>query len=289
MDVKSASVTRDAALVMRLLDDGSAPQATRALKELVEEGEPVTATALAKAAVESSVPAVRPPQPPARESAAAQRVEFELRVEISESASASARIESGEAGTRVEVSASAERHVRIELRARRVEQQKSDPLIVDVDGDGVYRTTGAAGGAAFDVDGDGSAEQTSWVGPGDAFLAWDRDGNGRIDDGGELFGDQHGAADGISELTRYDENADGVIDASDAVWDRLVLWSDANRDGDSAGELVSLAGAGFRAIDLGRRAYEGSTTGGDTLDGAITMYRTDGSSVGAADAWLARA
>lgn len=288
MDVKSASVTRDAALVMRLLDDGSAPEATKALKELVGDGEPVTATALAKAAVEASVPAVRRPQPPAREAAAAQRLEFELRIEVTTSASASARVGTGDDGTQVEVSASTERRVRVELRAK-VQPPASDPLLVDLDGDGVYRTTGATNGTTFDVDADGTAEQTSWAGPGDAFLAWDRDGDGRIGDGGELFGDQHGAVDGIAELARHDENGDGLIDASDAIWDRLVLWADANGDGDSTGELVSLADAGFTAIDVRRRAFSGTTTGGDALDGAITMYRSDGSTVGAADAWLASA
>lgn len=288
MDVKNASVTRDAALVMRLLDDGSAPEATKALKKLVGEGEPVTATALAKAAVESSVPAVRPPQPPAREAASAQRLEFELRIEVTTSSSASAKVTTGEGGTQVEVSASAERRVRVELRAK-VQPPASDPLIVDLDGDGIYRTTGVAGGVRFDVDADGAAEQTSWIGRGDAFLVWDRNGNGRIDDGRELFGDQHGAADGIAELARHDANGDGVIDASDPVWQHLALWADVNGDGDSTGELVSLADAGFTSIDLRRRDFSGVTTGGDALDGAITMYRSDGSPVGAADAWLASA
>ena len=57
---------------------------------------------------------------------------------------------------------------------------------------------------------------------GDAFLAIDRNGNGSIDDGTELFGDQNGAAHGFAELAKFDSNHDGVINAQDDDFDKLL-------------------------------------------------------------------
>lgn len=63
-----------------------------------------------------------------------------------------------------------------------------DPIILDLDGDGL-KTVGLASNIYFDHDGDGVQTRTGWVGAGDALLVWDRNGNGRIDTGAELFGD----------------------------------------------------------------------------------------------------
>lgn len=97
-----------------------------------------------------------------------------------------------------------------------------DPLILDMDGDGVETTT-LADGRLFDMAAEGKKRQVAWAGADDAFLALDRNGNGRIDDGGEFFGDQHGARDGIAELAKFDDNGDGAIDESDKVYDALLL------------------------------------------------------------------
>lgn len=117
-----------------------------------------------------------------------------------------------------------------------------DPLILDLDGNG-FDTTNAHEGRLFDMDGDGEPEQVSWVRGNDALLALDRNGNGTIDDGTELFGDQNGAADGFAELARFDANGDGVIDADDPVYQALML-VDAN------GEARNMAEAGIANLRL---------------------------------------
>jgi hypothetical protein len=93
-----------------------------------------------------------------------------------------------------------------------------DPLIIDLDGDGIELTAlGVAGEAGasnvfFDYDGDGFAERTGWVKPDDGILVYDRNGNGQVDGAGELFGSPN--QDGYAVLETLDSNGDGVIDAA---------------------------------------------------------------------------
>ena len=96
------------------------------------------------------------------------------------------------------------------------------PLALDLDGDGVELTPLAGSITYFDLDLDGFAEKTGWVAADDGLLAFDRDGNGRIDDISELFG--NASTNGFSELAVLDSNSDGVIDASDQDFTRLLVW-----------------------------------------------------------------
>lgn len=100
--------------------------------------------------------------------------------------------------------------------------QKADPLVLDLDGNG-FQTSGLLAGVAFDIDIDGRLDRVSMPTGGDALLALDRDGNGRIDSGAELFGDQAGAKDGFAALAALDDNGDGAIDASDSSFAALKL------------------------------------------------------------------
>lgn len=146
-----------------------------------------------------------------------------------------------------------------------------DPLVIDLDGTGP-RTTGAEGAQVFDLAGDGVFKPTSFVAGNTAFLALDRNGNGRIDDGRELFGDQHGAADGFAELARFDQNRDQRIDARDESFGALrLLYGD--------GTLQSLAGAGISALALNADATTARTTGGDEVFKRAAVEREDGSSL----------
>jgi hypothetical protein len=88
--------------------------------------------------------------------------------------------------------------------------KQQDPIVFDLDGDGI-ELTDTANGVRFDITGTGKAVQTAWVRGGDALLAWDRNGNGKIDSGLELFGDQRGATNGFEELRKLDTNSDGFI------------------------------------------------------------------------------
>ncbi|MBS2027998.1 MAG: hypothetical protein JST54_08860 [Deltaproteobacteria bacterium] len=105
--------------------------------------------------------------------------------------------------------------------------------------------------------GQGDAKTTDWVSARTPWLALDRDGNGRIDSGEELFGsltklpDGRRAQNGFEALAALDANHDGKLDAQDPAFAKLVLWSDADQDRRSSrGELTSLAQAGVVAIEL---------------------------------------
>ncbi|MBU1052976.1 MAG: putative Ig domain-containing protein [Proteobacteria bacterium] len=131
-----------------------------------------------------------------------------------------------------------------------------DPLILDLDGDGI-QTTDVEGGTYFDHDGDGFAEQTGWAAPGDGLLVRDVNKNGTIDSGKELFGDQtilkngSNAVNGFQALADLDDNGDGKIDSNDAVWSDLKIWQDFDGDGLSApDELHTLEEVGIQSINI---------------------------------------
>jgi hypothetical protein len=89
-----------------------------------------------------------------------------------------------------------------------------------------------------------------------AFLALDRNHNGRIDDGGELFGNHTRlaggaeAANGFDALAEFDLNRDGIINAADPVWPLLLLWTDRNHDGKSSPDELQPAASSLVTLDL---------------------------------------
>lgn len=119
---------------------------------------------------------------------------------------------------------------------------QQDPLILDLDGNGIDITS-LQDGQQFDIDGDGTIDQTAWIRGNDALLALDRNKDGKINNGTELFGDQNGAADGFAELAKFDDNQDGKIDANDVVFSALILLR-AN------GEQATLMDEGITSISL---------------------------------------
>lgn len=138
------------------------------------------------------------------------------------------------------------------------------PILVDVFGNG-FRLTDAAGGVNFDLDTDNTAERISWTASGtdDAWLALDRNGNGKVDNGSELFGNYTPQPEvfgvqknGFLALAEFDKpgnggNGDGVISSTDAMFGRLWLWRDENHNGISETfEITSLNAVGLRLIEL---------------------------------------
>lgn len=139
------------------------------------------------------------------------------------------------------------------------------PIVIDVLGNG-FNLTNAENGVVFDLANDGVPIQVSWtaVDSDDAWLALDRNGNGTIDNGRELFGSaspqpflQEGESKhGFRALANFDRldrggNGDGKIDDQDEVYTSLKLWQDVNHNGVSeAGELHGLSELGLRIIDL---------------------------------------
>ncbi len=131
-----------------------------------------------------------------------------------------------------------------------VEFAQSDPLILDMAGTGIELTE-AGKGAIFDINADGKLESTAWVKGGTAMLVMDKNNNGLIDNGKELFGDQNGAAHGFQELARYDSNSDGVIDRRDPVFMALKVYQDMNSNGRfDRNELSSVDNVGIESINL---------------------------------------
>ncbi len=159
----------------------------------------------------------------------------------------------------------------------------ADPLVLDLDGDGI-ETRSATAGASFDHDRSGFAEQSGWAGADDGLLVWDRNGDGRINDGSELFGDQTRlqdgtrATDGFAALGEWDANADGRVDANDPAWANLRVWRDADGDGvSSSAEIAGLADAGITALDTGFTATNVIDAQGNTQLALGSFTRADGS------------
>ncbi len=150
-----------------------------------------------------------------------------------------------------------------------------DPLMLDLDGDGLEFTGLGQSNTYFDLDGDGFAENTGWLRSDDGMLVLDRNGNGSIDDISELFG-APGVA-GFTELNDLDSNADGVIDAADARFAELQVWRDLDQDGVSDdGELFSLAELDIVSFDLNATAMNVQTSTDHSLRAQSSFTRGDG-------------
>lgn len=139
------------------------------------------------------------------------------------------------------------------------------PVLVDVDGSG-FHLTDAEHGVNFDLENQGIPQRVSWtaLGSTNAFLVLDRNNDGRINNGSELFGNFTSqpnppagqSKNGFLALAEYDKpahggNGNGRIDRRDAIFPSLRLWQDTNHNGVAdAGELRTLAEFGIYAIDL---------------------------------------
>ncbi len=171
------------------------------------------------------------------------------------------------------------------LASRTVAPARRDPLILDLDNDGL-ETTGinTTTPILFDHTGTGVKTATGWVNPDDAFLVLDRNGNNTIDSGRELFGDATAlyaggtAADGFAALAQEDTNHDGLVNASDARFASLRLWRDLNQDGISqTGELFTLASQGITALNVASTANSQLLANGNQIADLGGFVRSDGS------------
>gem|GEM_PF-4266313 len=136
------------------------------------------------------------------------------------------------------------------------------PLILDLDKDGV-ETLHIDRGVLFDLDADGSRDNVGWVGQDDGLLVRDINGDGLINDGSELFGentrqtDSQTAINGFAALSDLDANHDGVFDQADDAYAEVMVWRDLNSDGVSqAHELSGLMEAGVESIVLAAVAVD---------------------------------
>ncbi len=196
--------------------------------------------------------------------------------------------QSGKSGTSVQ-STSVQLEFKFEFSASvtttETQVQQGDPIVFDLDNDGV-ELSNYQQGARFDLMGTGRAQQTAFVNGGDAFLALDRNKDGSINSGLELFGEQHGASNGFEELRKFDLNGDGTINRNDAIFNELRLFKDNGNGLTEAGELLSLADAGIDEILLNYRNVDQKAAGGNRLTQIASYLRNDGSKGQVADALL---
>ncbi|MDO8416586.1 MAG: hypothetical protein Q7S87_10300, partial [Agitococcus sp.] len=161
---------------------------------------------------------------------------------------------------------------------------RKDPLILDLNKNGVAETRGISQGVQFDLDANGFAERTAWVGTNDGMLVRDINNNGSIDSGRELFGDQTLlragglASNGFTALADLDSNHDGKVDASDTAWADLKVWKDSNANGFSdAGELFSTGDLHIKALNTTATTTNTPDANGNTLTHRGTFVYEDGS------------
>lgn len=123
---------------------------------------------------------------------------------------------------------------------------RQDPLVINFNGSGAQLTDTQF---AFDLNADGQKENIAFVSGGSGFLALDKNNDGKINNGNELFGPRSG--DGFTDLAQYDSDGNQWIDENDAVYSQLKVWQ---RDAGGQDKLTSLAQNGVGALYLGRTA-----------------------------------
>ncbi|KVP17154.1 hypothetical protein WJ84_02420 [Burkholderia ubonensis] len=135
----------------------------------------------------------------------------------------------------------------------------------------------------FDIGATGVKQSVGWVSADDGFLVLDRNGNGVIDSGAELFGNAtvksngQRATDGFDAIADLDSNHDGVIDSKDAQFGNLRVWRDLNQDGVSqSNELFTLAELGISSINVSKTSHKTELINGNVISDLGTYTRTDG-------------
>ena len=160
-----------------------------------------------------------------------------------------------------------------------------DPIVLDLNGNGIQLVEDDGNfGAFFDHDGDGIRTASGWVDPEDGLLVRDINGDGIINDGTELFGDNTLLNDGtlaksgIQALADLDSNGDGIVDVQDENFNELKVWQDKNGDGIStADELLTLTEAGISSLNVTNSEMINEAVTGGIIKEQNTFTKMDGS------------
>lgn len=169
--------------------------------------------------------------------------------------------------------------------------ERKSPLMIDFSGKGLDLSR-PSHGTLFDVDADGKLDRVSWPqAPTAAFLAFDRNGDGEINDGSELFGDSTRVADGLAAngfvaLAELDGNGDGQITSDDGAYRSLLLWTDLNRDGKSTpDELRTLEDRQIEALPLAYANVSERDRFGNEIRQRASVFQ-DGQALPFVDVWF---
>ncbi|ELV07882.1 Hypothetical protein F387_00611 [Wohlfahrtiimonas chitiniclastica SH04] len=171
-------------------------------------------------------------------------------------------------------------------------EQVQSPIIIDLNGDGV-KTTSKNNTFYFDLDSNTFAEQSGWVDDNDGLLVLDRNSNGKIDNGSELFGnhtilqDGSKAKNGFEGLKEFDVNKNDKLDNQDSIWKELKVWQDFNQDGIvDIGELKTLDQIGLKEINLAYRNINQTDESGNIHKQTSTVTWMDGRATDVTDVWF---
>ncbi len=159
--------------------------------------------------------------------------------------------------------------------------QNVDPLVLDLDGDGVELISFNNSKVTFDVDNDNYKENTGWVGKDDGILVDDKNSNGKIDNITETISEYYttNVSDGLEALKTLDSNNDNIFDNKDQKWTQLKIWQDKNEDGyTDEGELKTLEESNIKSIDLNRTISYRERLEGNPVLSRSTYTTTDNQS-----------
>ncbi|MBM7625131.1 calcium-binding protein, partial [Sporohalobacter salinus] len=149
-----------------------------------------------------------------------------------------------------------------------------DPLTLDLNGDGI-KTIGQEKGVHFDLDNNDFKEKTGWINSKDGLLTLDKNNNGTIDDGSELFGTE--TKSGFEMLGEYDSNSDNKIDKNDEIYSQLKVWQDKNQNGESeADELYTLKELDIKSINLNHEHVSKTEENGNVIRNKGNYESVDG-------------
>ena len=173
-------------------------------------------------------------------------------------------------------------------------QSDASPIIIDMNKDGVKTLNYAQQAVYFDLNNTNFAKRTGWVDSHDALLALDRNGNGKIDNGSELFGnytflaDGQRAKNGFEALAEFDKNKDNLITEEDDIWRELQLWQDKNSNGTvEEGELSLIKDSELAAIHLAYQfSFDIDEQGNSHTEKSKVTWK-DKSESEATDVWFA--
>lgn len=163
------------------------------------------------------------------------------------------------------------------------------PIAVDLNANGFEFVNVDDSNIFFDVNGDGWKHRTSWIGQGDGLLAYDVDGDGKINKPGEISFVRYkdGAQSDLEGLRAFDSNGDGRFDKADAKWARFGVWQDANQNGvTDTGEFRALTEMGLAAVGLASDGHF-QVINGQTVHGVGSLNKLDGSEIAIADVTFA--